>query len=190
MVAALSQLDASSTASANPLQPVFVGDERNDLIKRWGPVFAVFGDDLEAVLVGMKSAMPQVEELADQVYAATRRYGSLLATMCGATVEADRAMVVYDCCEGVTVLLMRRDEDSSDSHKQLSTFDDETLCLEERVFKQILSRAIRLFFLKNVGDMAGIVTVSVAGSDYLFLRTEMRESILNTLHAGVDTELA
>ena len=191
MVAALSQLDATSLTLAALPQPVFVGDERNDQIKRFGPVFAVFGDDLEAVLVGMNAAMPEVDELAQQVYAATRRYGALLATMCGSTVEADKTMVVYDCCEGFTVLLMRKnDAENMESYKQLSSFDEETLWLEERVFKEILSRAIRLFFLKCVAEKTGIVTVSVAERDYLFLRTEMREAILESLHASVNVELA
>lgn len=191
MVATLSQLDAYSSTPAAPSQPFFVGDERNDQIRRWGPVFAVFGDDLEAILVGMRAAMPSFDELSEQVYAATRRYGALLTTMCGATVEADKAMVVYDCCEGVTVLLMcKNDDGNQETHKQLSSFDEETLYLEERVFKEILSRAIRLFFLKCVADMSGIVTVSVAGREFLFLRTEMRETILNSLHLRVDAELA
>lgn len=168
---------------------IFSAEAEDAVVRRWGPIFSVFGDDLERVLAGAAEAAPESQTLAEDVYAAARRYGALLEVMCGSADGSRRPCTVYDCCDGVSVLLLpQRPTSLQDAEEALAAFENEKTSIEEHIFAALLSNGILAYFSRNVVDPAGMVTVSVGGGDYCFMRAEQRDAILQKLHIATSAD--
>ncbi len=152
-------------------------------MKRWGPIFSVFGDELDEVLAGAVAFAPESQGMTDDVYNAARRYGALIEVICNTTTGANRPCTVYSCCEGVSVLVLpHRPASVQDADEALWTFENEKTSLDEAVFIAILAKGILTFFQRHVQAPQGLVTVAVGGGDFCFMRAEQRDAILQSLN--------
>lgn len=168
--------------------PVYVSTEADDRVVNWGPVFSVFGDELDAVIKAMEDAFG-ADDLAEQARSASRRYGALLEAMCNGIEKEKKPYLAYDCCDGVAVMLVRqRPSAAEDRPVPQVVYESEKTSLTEQVFLGILGRSIVNFFEKKVPTL-GMVTVTLDGGDYLFMRAEDRDPILKTLCIGTTAQL-
>lgn len=182
-------LDHASDVDLQRGAAVFSAGPEDGLVQRWGPVFSVFGEDLDQVLAGAADVAAETESLIEEVHAAARRYSALLEVICNGTVGAGRPCTVYECCDGVSVLLLsQRPASQQVVEDVLSVFEDEKTALNESVFIALLSKGIQTFFEKNVADPSGIVTVSVGAGDYCFMRAEQRDAILQKLQIATSAD--
>ena len=178
----LAELAISSEHAKKPRPAVFSAESGDARLERWGPVFSVFGDDLDAVLASAAHVTADVEGLTEEVHAAARRYGALLEVMCNSADGGGRPSTVYDCCDGISVLLLsQRPASAKVVEDALSVFEAQKTAIDEGVFMAFLAKAMQEFFAKNVPDPAGIVTVTVGVGDYCFMRAQERNTILQKL---------
>ena len=192
MLATFSQIDMQQTTKPVQQHPIFSADSDSEAVRRWGAVFSVFGEELDRVLDHAMSSVPAVgdADTVDQAHCAARRYGALLSVMCNGSSRSQKSCTIYDCCDGVSVLLLQQqDATPQDVSQAMSSFEEEKTSMDEHVFSNLLSRGIRTFFDKNVSDPTGLVTVSVAGGDYMFMRSEERDAILQKLHVGTSADV-
>ena len=162
--------------------PVFLDAGTGDMVRRWGPIFAVFGTDMDAVAASLQEAGLGGEDVREQLESASRRYGALLCLMSLDVAATMRPCILYDCCEGFTVMLLRQTQRNDELADMASGFDETATSVNEDVFLSVLSRAIQSYFEQNAKNPLEMVTVAYGGADYVFMRTSERDAIFGKLH--------
>lgn len=182
-----SPMPQGPSAHQAAIPPVFSASVEDDVVRRWGAVFSTFGYELDSVLDAMLQVGLGGADLAEQMHAASRRYGYLLEAMCASSGRAQRPCSIYDCCDGVTVLLLQQGEGVESP--AFEAYEAERTTLDEKVFTSALSKAILAYFDSHTKVRTQLVTVSVGSGEFVFMRAAHRDEVLQKLHISTNAEV-
>lgn len=165
--------------------PFFQSDESPEA-SRWGELFDVFGEAMDATTVRMQAAVPGMEDMVEGIEAASRRYAAMIEGMCMRASKPGAPCLSYELADGFSVLLLQTGPVSQEEIEAVEAVyerEEPPTSLPEQAFTMLLSGALHEFFSKNV-PAGQVVTVSVSGCDYLFVRSSERDAALRDLKIG------
>lgn len=185
--AAIALPQAITSVVASLGTPFFQSDAEPEVSSRWGELFQVFEASLDAVADRMEAAIPGIDDMIDGITAASRRYAAMIEGMC-MQIKPGSPCLNYELADGFSVLLMPTGPVSErDIAAVQATYEREApeaaMVGYEQAFTLLLSGALMDFFAKNVGP-GQVVTVSVGGCDYMFVRSAERDGALRDLRIG------
>lgn len=166
-------------------QAVFSASEGDAECHQWGLLLSVFGGDLADAIGRMNEAVPGTDELLEDAQAASRRYGLMLEAMCLNDGRAAAPCILYECADGFSVLMVQQHAVAAEFvARAAESFDGAQTNFPETLFMSLLSEAMRAYFDRMVALPSGLVSVQLDGCDYMFMRSEHRDAVLQGLKIG------
>lgn len=182
-----SPIDSSasgSQVSALVGKPFFQSDKSPGSTSKWGELFEVFGPSLDSSTQRMRDAVPDIDDLIEDVEASARRYAAFIETMCMNVGKPGTPLISYAVAPGFKVLLtMQVPADEGTVGAVQQTYEAEHSSVPEESFVRLLSTALKDFFDQHVAP-GSVVYVELEGCDYMFVRDADHDDVLKGLNVG------
>lgn len=164
---------------------VFEAREDGDSCSRWGPVLAVFGEDLDKEIRAMSDAVQGTDDLMEDMQSASRRHSAMLEAMGHHDARPAAPVLIYELTDNFSVLIVsaRSGDSAAAAHSACLMFNREVTGVTEVMFGTVLASAIHSYFERySVEDK--VVAVDVGDCSYKFVRTEFRDNLIQNLRIG------